>query len=79
MDKNIYRTTFVDTEFYKNPEKRKDYISRKLDDALIRETIKEKIPLTVKEFADRTEYSKEMVILTVEEYNKLIECQDTSV
>jgi hypothetical protein len=73
MNKNIYRSTFVDTEFYKNPGKRRDYISRKLDDALIRETIKEKIPMKIQEFADRTEYSKEMVIITVEEYNKLLE------
>lgn len=74
MDKNIYRSTFVETnkDSYKNYGKRKDYISRKIDDALIRETIKAKIPLQVKEYADRVEYSKEMVILTVDEYLNLI-------
>lgn len=59
-------------ESYRNYSKRKKYIEHKLEDMMLRIFRDKNIPLEENDLGDRIEFTKKVVILSEDEYKKLM-------
>ena len=72
----IHTLTFIENkevkESYKNYSKRKKYIEFKLEDMMLRIFRDKNIPLEENDLGDRIEYTKKVVVLSENEYKRLL-------